>query len=163
MRSTVVLVVLVSVLLLACQPQAPPDTRAADEQAIRDTYAECLKASQAKDLERVLSCWADDGSVFPPNAPIATGKEAIRPFYSELYTNPGFALSSQQTKVEVSHAGDLAYDVGAYELTLNDPQGKPVTDRGKFVHVWKKQPDGSWKAVVAIFNSDQPAPGTATP
>ncbi len=151
------LLIVATLLVLAISGCAPQVDVAAEEAAIRDTYAGCLKASQAMDIERVLSCWADDGSAFPPNAPIATGKEAIRPFYSEWFANPGFALSSQQTKVEVSRAGDLAYDVGAYELTLNDPQGKPVTDRGKFVHVWKKQPDGSWRVVVAIFNSDQPS------
>jgi len=29
------------------------------------------------------------------------------------------------------------------------------------VEVWKKQPDGSWKVVVDIYNSDLPAPGAA--
>ena len=43
-------------------------------------------------------------------------------------------------------------------VTTTDPQGNPVTDRGKYVVVWKKQPDGSWKAISDIFNSDLPAP-----
>ncbi|MFQ5817912.1 MAG: hypothetical protein ACE5H2_08155, partial [Terriglobia bacterium] len=43
-------------LTLACQPQVPPDTRAADAQAIRQTFAGCVKAAQAKDIEALLSC-----------------------------------------------------------------------------------------------------------
>ena len=45
-----------------------------------------------------------------------------------------------------------------YMLTLKDSQGKPVTDHGKLVEVWKKQADGKWKSVVDIFNSDLPLP-----
>ncbi len=139
----------------ACKQQAPPEARAADERAVRDADRAALNASQAKDLERNLSFYTDDASVFPPQAPIATGKEAIRAFLSQGFANPGFAINWQPTKVEVSRAGDLAYTQGTYEFTLNDPKGKPVTERGKYVNVWKKQPDGSWKMVADIWNPDQ--------
>lgn len=139
---------------VACQRQ-PPDTRAADEAAIREAEREALKAAQAKDVEGWVSIWADGASVLPPNTPIATGKEAIRQVWSELMAKPGFAVSWQPTQVEVSRAGDLAYSLGTYELTLNDAEGNPVSERGKYVTVWKKQADGTWKAVVNIFNADQ--------
>jgi ketosteroid isomerase-like protein len=57
----------------------------------------------------------------------------------------------------VSSAGDLGYTTGSYEVTVNDAEGNPVTSRGKVVVVWKKQPDGNWKAVLDIWNSDGPA------
>ncbi|MFQ5927047.1 MAG: YybH family protein [Terriglobia bacterium] len=139
---------------VACQPQ-PPDTRAADEQAIREADSKWSKATGAKDIEGFLSFLADDASLLPPNAPIATGKEAIREWGSGMMTNPGFAVSWQPTQVEVSRAGDLGYTLGTYELTLNDAEGNPVTERGKYVTVWKKQGDGSWKVVADIFNADQ--------
>jgi uncharacterized protein (TIGR02246 family) len=151
-------------LSLACQqppPPSPPDTRAADERAIREANAAWLKAVTAKDVEAFVSFFAEDASVLPPNAPIVTGKESVRKFASEMMANPGFAGSSQTTKVEVSRAGDLAYSTDTYQLTANDAKGRPVTDRGKEVIVWKKQPDGKWKTVVEIFNSDLPAPGAA--
>jgi len=31
-------------------------------------------------------------------------------------------------------------------------------DKGKYVTVYRKQPDGKWKVVADIFNSDLPAP-----
>jgi ketosteroid isomerase-like protein len=34
--------------------------------------------------------------------------------------------------------------------------GKPVQDVGKSITVFKKQPDGSYKSVRDIFNSDLP-------
>jgi ketosteroid isomerase-like protein len=41
-------------------------------------------------------------------------------------------------------------------VIVNDAQGKPVTDNGKFVEVWKKQSDGKWKCVADTYNSDLP-------
>jgi uncharacterized protein (TIGR02246 family) len=149
-------------LTLACRPQAPPDTRAADEQAIRTADAACLQAAQAKDLERLVACYAEDAAMFPPNVPIATGREAIRANWSQLFAAPGYALSWQPTRVEVSRGGDLGYGMGSYELTLNDSKGKPVVERGKYVNVWRKQADGSWRMVADIWNSDQPPPTPPT-
>jgi ketosteroid isomerase-like protein len=40
---------------------------------------------------------------------------------------------------------------------VHDRTGTPVTERGKYVAIWKKQPDGRWKAAVDTFNSDLPA------
>jgi ketosteroid isomerase-like protein len=73
--------------------------------------------------------------------------------------SPRFAVSWQPTKAEASRGGDIGYTLGTYELTLNNPQGTPVTDRGKYLTVWKKQADGSWKVAVDTFNSDLPAEG----
>ncbi len=141
---------------------AQPETRAADERAIREAEIEWWKVTVAKDLECTVAFYADDASMFPPNAPIATGKEAIRAVWSQLFTTPGFAISGQTTKVEASRGSDLGYSIGTYEITTPDPAGKPIMDRGKYVVVWKKQADGSWKAIADIFNSNLPAPA-ATP
>jgi ketosteroid isomerase-like protein len=70
-------------------------------------------------------------------------------------------MSWQPTKAEASRGGDLAYTVGTYQFTLNNAKGKPVTDRGKYMTVWKKQPDGKWKAVADTNNSDLPAPSAS--
>jgi ketosteroid isomerase-like protein len=59
--------------------------------------------------------------------------------------------------VEVARSGDLAYTRGAYQLSFKSPQGTQVTDQGKYLTVYRRQPDGSWKAVEDIFNSDLPA------
>jgi ketosteroid isomerase-like protein len=50
--------------------------------------------------------------------------------------------------VTVARSGDLAYEVGDYEMTINDKKGKPQTVKAKYVVVWGKQSDGKWKALV---------------
>lgn len=134
---------------------------AAEEAALRAADAEWLKAFEQKDVERMVSFYAEGASVFPPNAPIVTGREAIRQMWTELVANPGFALSWESTKVEVAQSGELAWVQESYEFSLQGPDGKLQQDRGKAVLVWKKQADGSWKAVADIFNSDLPLPTPA--
>ncbi len=156
MRKIVIsLAALLALAVSGCAPQVDVEAEAA---AIREaTDVEWLEAGQAKDLDRWVSFHTDDASLLPPNAPIVTGKEAIRAFVSKLISTPGWAASWQTTKIEVSRSGDLAYSYGPQETTVNDAEGNPVTDQQKWVAVWKKQPDGSWKCAVLILNSDGPA------
>jgi uncharacterized protein (TIGR02246 family) len=126
------------------------------EQALRDLDAQWSKDAGAKDVDRTVSYYADDAVVMPPNASAATTKETIRSAWKEMLTTPGAAISWKTTKVEVAKAGDLAYVSGTYEETMTDASGKPVKDRGKYVEIFKKQADGTWKVVADIWNSDLP-------
>jgi ketosteroid isomerase-like protein len=149
------------VLLAAgCGQQEPKDTRAADGAAIQNTDAQWAKAAASGDVDATVSYYSDDASLLAPDAPIASDKQSIRAAWASLLT-PGTSLSWQTTKVDVARSGDLGYVIGVYQMTTKDAQGKPLSDRGKFVEVWKKQADGNWKAVADIFNSDLPAQAPA--
>jgi uncharacterized protein (TIGR02246 family) len=148
------------VLIASACNQAPPDTRAADEAAIREADAQWSKTAGAKDVDGTVAYYTDDATVLPPNAPMVTGRRAIRAVWSQLL-GPGTSIAWQADKVEVARSGDLSYILGTYQLTTNDPQGNPVNDKGKFVEVWKKQADGKWKVVADIFNSDLPVAAPA--
>jgi ketosteroid isomerase-like protein len=157
----VVLLSLTTLLLVGCQqaPPTPPDTHDADVQAIKNTEADWQKAGN--DLDKVVSFYADDAALLPPNSPIATGKEAIKAVWKSLVTDKNYALTfgSATGRVDVAKSGEIAYSRGTYSLTMSDPKGKPVTDKGKYLTVFKKQADGSWKAIEDMFNSDTPEPG----
>src|ERR1051326_4922589 len=86
----------------ACR-EAPRDTRALDRRANRAVDEAAKRAAQAKDANGVVDTWfADDGSAMYPNAPICTGKEALRAKWGEMLATPGFAVDWQLTKIEVS-------------------------------------------------------------
>jgi ketosteroid isomerase-like protein len=142
-------------------PAPAADTKI--EQALRDLDAQWSKAAGAKDVDKTVSYYSEGAIVMPPNAPSATTKEAIRTVWKDLLTSPGVAISWKTTKVEVAKSGDLACVSGTYEVTMNDPSAKPVSDHGKYVEVWEKQPDGSWKCGADIWNSDLPASAPAAP
>src|SRR2546425_4107221 len=137
------------------------------EQTLRDLDAQWSAAAGAKDVDKTVSYYAESALVMPPNASAATTKEAIRNAWKEMLTTPGAAISWKATKVEVAKSGDLAYVSGTYEETMTDASGKSVKDHGKYVEIFKKQADGTWKVVADIWNSDlpasasSPAPGAA--
>jgi len=148
---------LISVCVLLTSGCAQRVDVATERAAIRNADTERAKTAAAKDIVAYLSFYAEDALWLPPNGPIVTGKEAILAYVSQMFANPDFAIVAGPSKVEVSSAGDLGYVVGTYELTINDPAGHPVTDRGKYVYVWRKRASGTWKVVVGAWNSDQPA------
>lgn len=147
------------VSLSACNQQATqapaPDTRATDETAIRAASAEWAKVAAAKDLEKTLSYYADDASMFPFNMPVITGPEARRKAWGGWFSLPELVFFNAATKVEVAKSGDLAYEIGTFKESFKDDKAAPVNLVGKYVVVWKKQPSGQWKAIIDIFNTDQ--------
>jgi uncharacterized protein (TIGR02246 family) len=147
------LLTLVLTLLAATTVQSVAQSK--EENNIRKTDTEWSHASESKDLNKFVSFYADDASVLPFNAPIASGKEQIRQLWSQLMSKPGFGLSFTPTKVVVSKSGDMAYEIGTFDLKLNDPQGTATSTLGKYVVAWRKQPNHEWKAVADIFNTDK--------
>jgi len=97
-------------------------------------------ASEGRDIERIVSFWADDATVFPPGFPAVVGKDAIRQYVSESLKIPGFSVGWESTEVTISPNGDFAYAVGKNHFT-----------------VWRKEADGSWKCVIDIWN-EEPSP-----
>ncbi|MBI4548127.1 MAG: DUF4440 domain-containing protein [Ignavibacteriae bacterium] len=154
---TVLIGCCLAMLVLGCTPQQP-DTRAKDEAAIRDADIGWSKVAETNQVDQMIAYFLEDAVVLAPNEPMASGKEAIGTMLRGFFAMPGFSVKWQPTKVEVSRSGDLGYSLGTYEMTMNDPKGIPMTDRGKYATVWKKQADGSWKVAADMFNSDLPLP-----
>ena len=142
-----------------CAPAPAPDTRDADVSAVRDSEVAWSKDAGTKDAAKFASYYADDASLLLPNAPMITGKPAILATAQQMFGDPNISLSFQSTRVEASKSGDLVYSQGTYSMTMTDPKSKkPVTDKGKYLTVWRKQADGSWKAVADMVNTDMPPP-----
>jgi ketosteroid isomerase-like protein len=129
--------------------------QSSDENEIRKADAAWSHAVESKDLDKSVSFYAADASVLPFNAPMANGKEQIRQLWSQLMSKPGFALSFTPTKIVVSKSRDMAYEIGKFDLKLNDAQGNPINTLGKYVVVWRNEPNHEWKAVADTFNTDK--------
>lgn len=132
---------------LACsrpQPAAPPDTRA-DEATIRTADADFAKSVAAKDLDKCVSIYTDDAVLFFPGVPAVVGKDNIRKFYQQALATPNVQVTYAFQTPEVARSGDLAMELGSFQVVTTDKKGNPSTSGYKFVLVWKKQADASWK------------------
>ncbi len=144
-----------TLLASGCE-QKQPDTRAADEREIRKVDSAGCAAVQAKDLDGFISNYAPDASYFPLNSPIVTGLDSIRKLWAQNLASIDLA-SWKTDRVEVSRAGDIAYSFGTNECTYTNTTGKVITIHGKFLSIWKKQPDGKWKVIADMNQFDSPA------
>ena len=140
----------VASVLAGCMqtPQKPaemPDTRAADEAAIRAGDAQFVTAAQTHDLDKAMALYADDAVFIGSGLPAAVGKENIRKVIQGLLSAPGLQLAVNTTSVTVARSGDLAIDQGTVDAKATGKDGKPAASSSQYVLVWKKMPDGSWK------------------
>ena len=88
--------------------------------------------------------------------------EAIKKDFKDFVTDPATDLKFTATQVDVAKSGDLGYTRGTYTLTVMDPQTKKLEhDHGSYVTTYRKQPDGSWKAVMDIASTEVPLPAPA--
>ena len=127
---------------------------AAVEKAVRDNEAQWNKDWASKDADKILAHYSDDAMLMSPGSPPASGKEAIRGALKQMLDDPALSLKFEATRVHVAKSGDVAWTEGTYNLTMTDPgTKKPFTDKGTYVTVYKKQADGSWKAVSDIASS----------
>jgi ketosteroid isomerase-like protein len=103
----------------------------------------------------VEAYYAPDARVLPPNAPVAIGRAAIRDVLTGMLAGGGIELSMENAIRQAS--GELAYHTGRYELTVRPTSREPVRDQGKYLEVFRRQPDGRWQCVADMFSSDQAA------
>ncbi len=150
---------LIALSLAACNPAPPaaPDTHDADVKSITDTEVQANQAWAAKDADKVMTFYADDALLMTPGAESVQGKDAIRAELKQMLADPALSLTFQSSKVDVAKSGDLGYTAGTYKLTVTDPSThKPINDHGNYVTTFRKQADGSWKAVADIASSAVP-------
>ncbi len=115
------------------------------------------------DLEEQLTFLAEDAIYLGEGIPLVSGKEAITQAWRQEEQLPGFSLTWQPDGAEISTSGELGYTFGSNEVNLMDAYGVRTTTKGKYVTIWRRQPDGSWKVVVDITNSDGPPVPVDTP
>jgi len=143
--------------LTSCSQTPPPapDTRAADERAIRTACDNITKAFNDGDVDRVLRNYTDDLVFMGDDSPLIQGREAAKTYLEKALTaKPSFSFTV--TKVEVSKSGDVAYDWGTGTMTTKDKKGKAAEGTFKSLSAWKKQADGTWRITADTMIPDPP-------
>jgi uncharacterized protein (TIGR02246 family) len=141
-------------------PGATETTSPVDESAVRQaidaSVARSTAAIKAGDAGAVAQEYASDAHLLTANAPAMVGHaaiaEGVKGWLSSMKVTD---MTTNTTEVIVS--GDLAVSTGTYTMSMQIPNGPKIDDKGKFVTVWKRQADGTWKIVRDIMNTDLPA------
>lgn len=159
-RLSLVVVVLLAVVAAGCQPAATLTEQ--DKAAIRKVTEEAVKIVNSPEMDHaayVKAFYTEDAEWLAPNMPPVKGAAAI---VQTLQAFPRITDFKAEA-VSIEGSGGLACERGNYTMTLNPPGAPPVIDRGKYIEIWKKQADGSWKVAYDSFSSDLPLPGLTVP
>ena len=148
--------------LLSTTRGVPSTAGAVPPAANRDALLAADRAFDAATAEKKLdgfsSFLADNASTLRADRPVLQGKAAVQQEWKGLLENKSISLRWQPISAEIAKSGDLGYTRGTYVLTATDPASqKAVTEKGRFVTIFRKEADGSWKAVQHISNADAPA------
>lgn len=147
--------------LTACNPagdSAPAIDRDAIAIEIKADVAETVEAFNARDPDRATRSNAPDFVQMVHGQPNANATTNLANVKMQV-ADPALKLTIADEQVEVAEAGDMAFYTTQYAYTFTDPaSGRPATEIGNWVIVYRRQPDGSMKIFREII-SDLPGEG----
>jgi ketosteroid isomerase-like protein len=160
MRSRIWL--LLSFVCLTACTQGQDSTVAAssqmDEMAVRELSVNFDAALNAKDIDAMMARYADGAVRMNPNAATNVGKDAIRAWYVDDWAANDLKVANEISDMHIS--GDVAAVRGTYASTVTPRNGGAAyEDRGKWMAMFQKQSDASWKSLWEIWSSDLPPRG----
>lgn len=122
-------------------------------EAIRAVSKARVTRIQQRSVDALVEEFYVDGArLMAPGRPPVQGAADLRSFWQNEFDQGLVTLNMSPTEIDGS--GDLAYEIGTYDLMVRREARGPFQDHGKYVIVYKRQPDDSWKAAADIFNSD---------
>ena len=134
-----------------------PSSRHGDRAQVSRLSLALLKAVNESQVAGVRAVWAIDGTLMPPHHPAVNGRDAITQYFSALFERGRFAFEFTGSNIEVD--GNMAVEYVQYSAIFSPAGGgPPIYDRGKGLHVFRRQPAGGWLLGMDIWNSDNPRP-----
>ncbi len=143
-------------LAAALAAAAPPPPSTADLLAADRAFA---AATAARGAAGWGSFFAADGFMVPPSGELPKGGPAgaeaeMRAFLADSKASLGW--HPEQAVLALS--GDLGYTLGTWERHATGPDGQVVIRTGRYLTVWRRQADGTWKVAADIGNVAPPSP-----
>ena len=149
-----------SVLLGACaghrlaSGSASPRIADAVRGQIEQAAVRFADAFNRGDMPALVAMYDVDAIVLAPNAPPMRGAQNIESLWNGARQQGFKTLNLVVNSVEV--IGGHAIELGSYTLVIQPPGQSEMTDRGKYMVVWRREPDGTWKLYRDMFNTSMP-------
>ena len=155
------LVLALALCVTACKAPANEVDMAAEEAAIRAKESAWMAAYNNHDADALAAQYEDGADLAAPGVALMTDAASRGAFLKSFAGDPALKVDFASDRVIVAASGDLASSRGHYTMTYTDPANKqPKTESGTYFTVYRKQADGSWKAVEDVT---VPAPAAAAP
>lgn len=137
----------------ACKRETP-DMSQADKAAVQATIDKYVQTAVTANWDAWGQTLTSDVFYSPPNLAPMNGRDAA---VAWAKTFPKI-MSLTSSVDEIAGRGDVAFARGSYTLTVTLPDGSPMADRGAFLGIHRRQPDGTWPYSDLIYHSTEPLP-----
>jgi len=144
-------------LAVACEGGGGGEDADAARAEIERLGRQWEEAANTGQVDRLVDLYAPDAVILPPGGPSIEGTATIRELFRQEFERFDTRIAFTNQAIEVE--GDMAYRRGRY-VWRGTPRGsgQALESTNKFLEVWKRQPDGSWKIAVDMWNqADSPA------
>ena len=132
----------------AAEPQNKNETAVAEaRKAIDKGNAQWIDAWDKADASFIASLFAKDGVLLSQSGELFKGPQPILEHMKPVLDGAGKGVKATVTTVNLWLDGDIAYETGKYSYAFQS-KGQPVTEEGRYVTIWKRQGDGSWKIIM---------------
>ena len=128
--------------------QSDTESRAVEAGTVDELKAPLVRALEAGDPRLCAAHYAPDARLLPPGAPVITGADGVIDFWQRRIDagSDGGVLET----VHRAEYGDVAVEEGRYGRRA----GETLLDSGKYLVVFHRRPDGSWRFATDMWNSD---------
>ncbi len=149
MKSAIAFLFIALILLIACG--GPPVDYEKERSILMETDVAFANASIEKGAAEAFRMYlTEDALQLPMGNPAIEGRESIYTSMSKSTTE--YTLAWKPERAEVSRATDMGWTWGIYTMTWYDENGQEQSRDGKYLNIWRKMEDGSWKVVVDMGN-----------
>jgi ketosteroid isomerase-like protein len=112
------------------------------------------KAMLDNDFDKMLSMYTEDIISMPSYQPMVKGIEKVRELSNEQKKSGWKTTHFVLAITDVIVAGNLAIEIGNYDMIMAGPNMPEWADKGKYITIWELQNDGSTKIKVETWNTD---------
>jgi len=152
MRAVLLFVVVLGLGACSGQQDAMQTEVSASKVELGQMNRDFAAALNAKDARAAAALYTEDAVLIPPGEPLVRGREAIEEYWRGAIESGGVRDVSVETMDALS-SGSLGYETGSFVLTANGPDGEAVTDRGRYIELLRREPDGRWLSTHGIWNA----------
>jgi uncharacterized protein (TIGR02246 family) len=153
MQRRIILLVCAVGSLSSCLGAGSGPSLEEDLAAIAQLRAEHVRGVNSTDAGLVLSGFAEEVAYLGPGLDPILGIDALRAFLQPVYEQVHMNISMTPNDVQV--VGDVAYEWGSISgRIVMAPDAPPQAVNAKYVYVYRRQRDGSWRIVYDIYNDN---------
>jgi uncharacterized protein (TIGR02246 family) len=151
---------LVTALGLSCAHSSAGRAEA-DDSAVRAAIKKgndaIIAAVKRGDAAAVAQIFTEDADFIPvpPGKGFISGRAAIEALNAQRLQKRRY-LDLVLSTTSVGTSGDLAYETGTNSVTFQEGDAAPVTRTGRYLVVWRRDPDGVWRIRVDLPIADPP-------